>query len=255
MRRVLPAVSHVVSLLALVARAAGAQSTDDLRAITMRGRELAAYQIALDGALDAMHRLGAPDSCAERYIVRRGERGFVVRFGHWSAARDTFLVSFEATQRNNPEDFALEPIRPERAASADERADVVALERSARELGKRRRPMRGVVVPATGGTRWVYWLPAQTRVGIWPHGDDVRFLVSADGGGVLDKHRMHDDYLDVLLPVDATYGAHDAMSDVPEDTDIMLVLLRHPAVPEIISAHGRIYYVAIDGTIAVGQQR
>jgi hypothetical protein len=44
------------------------------------------------------------------------------------------------------------------------------------------------------------------------------------------------------------YHTH-VLSDVPEDTDVMLVLTRQPRVPEIVGAGGYIFTIAVDGTI------
>ncbi|MEP6692630.1 MAG: hypothetical protein ABJD07_15845 [Gemmatimonadaceae bacterium] len=248
----------LIAMLACIVGAAPAPaqapSAAELADITRRGRDLAAYDVAISGAQDALNRRGVAVDAAMRYVVRREPRGFVVRFGHWGATRDTFFVSHEATQRNGPEDFGADAFVPEQIASDAERADVKAVELTGRELGRRSRPYRNIVVPAAGGTRWVYWLPAQTRLGVWTLGDDVRYLVSADGGRIVDRRVLHRALTETVLPLGAEYGSHTSSTGVPEDSDVMQVLLRRPAVPEIISGGGRIYYLTVDGTIVVGTQ-
>jgi hypothetical protein len=41
------------------------------------------------------------------------------------------------------------------------------------------------------------------------------------------------------------------LSDVPEDTDVLLVLTRQPRVPEIVMTPTYIYTIGVDGRIAV----
>jgi hypothetical protein len=41
----------------------------------------------------------------------------------------------------------------------------------------------------------------------------------------------------------------DIYGDVPEDSDVMLVLARHPAMPQIVTAGGHNFKISIDGSI------
>ncbi len=246
----------LICALLLVAARVGAQSASasELAEITQRGRDLAAYDVAIVGALDALSRRDPPPGLVTRYVVRRIDRGFVVRFGHWSAARDTFYVAYEATQRNGPDDFGVDTFLPARIGDESDRIDVLAVETTERTFGKHSRPFRAIVLPAANGERWVYWVPEQTRLGLWPLGDDVRYRVRADGAQIVERRTMHRSLLETVLPLGTEYGSHSALSDRPEDSDVMFVLRRRPAVPEIVAAGGRYYYIALDGTIAVSER-
>jgi hypothetical protein len=47
-------------------------------------------------------------------------------------------------------------------------------------------------------------------------------------------------------------GRHtDAMSDLPEDTDVLLVLARKPSSPETISTKSHVFLIDPDGSIKV----
>lgn len=45
-----------------------------------------------------------------------------------------------------------------------------------------------------------------------------------------------------------------SLSDVPEDTDVMLVLTRRPCVPETVGAGAYIFTIDTDGTITVADR-
>jgi hypothetical protein len=70
---------------------------------------------------------------------------------------------------------------------------------------------------------------------VYPYGGDVRYLISPDGSTLITKRQMHKSVLE-SIPADiprsttpaAGYHSH-VLSDVPEDTDVFLVLSRHPA--------------------------
>src|SRR2546425_5727457 len=91
--------SLVLLLLGVTtARAAGQASTSELEGITTRGRMLAEYDVAAWTATDEITALNPPAGAITGYVARRGDRGWQITFGHFSAARDTFLVTYVATQ-------------------------------------------------------------------------------------------------------------------------------------------------------------
>lgn len=49
------------------------------------------------------------------------------------------------------------------------------------------------------------------------------------------------------------YHTH-VLSDVPEDTDVMLVLTRQPGVPEFVGAGAYVYTISVDGKITVANR-
>ena len=55
------------------------------------------------------------------------------------------------------------------------------------------------------------------------------------------------------MKVESGYHTH-VLSDVPEDTDVLLVLTRQPQVPEMVVTQTFMYTIATDGTITVADQ-
>jgi hypothetical protein len=53
---------------------------------------------------------------------------------------------------------------------------------------------------------------------------------------------------------DGGYHMH-VLSDLPEDTDVMLVLTRQPRVPETVGAGAYIFTIDVNGNITADQPR
>ena len=104
----------------------------------------------------------------------------------------------------------------------------------------------------------MYLYPAQTKVGIYPLGGDVRYLISADGTKILLKRQMHNSVIEAGpvkgKKVVAGYHTH-VLSDEPEDTDVLHVLQQDPPLPEMIGTQHFVYEIASDGTIRVKKQK
>jgi hypothetical protein len=101
----------------------------------------------------------------------------------------------------------------------------------------------------------VYLEPGQTDADgdYFPLGADVRFLLSADGKSIVETRQMHKSLLPkAQLPPDATvqsgYHTH-ILSDIPEDSDVFVVLSRKPLIPEYVGSKTAIYVVNTDGSI------
>ena len=77
----------------------------------------------------------------------------------------------------------------------------------------------------------------------------------ADGRKVLEKRQLHKSIIETS-PVSSSdkvaggYHVH-VLSDLPEDTDVMLVLTRKPSVPEIVLAGAYMYAIDVHGVISV----
>src|SRR6267142_2055339 len=103
-----------------------------------------------------------------------------------------------------------------------------------------KRPYNIAVLPAPSNQLFVYVMPAQTKAGIYPLGGDVRYLITADGGSIVDKRQLHKTILEIppsSIPKGTTPagGVHThVLSDVPEDTDVFHVLTRQPSQPEFV---------------------
>jgi hypothetical protein len=129
------------------------------------------------------------------------------------------------------------------------------------DFGPQKRPYNPVVLERPNGLLWVYLIPAQLRVGVYPLGADVRYLLAADGKSILARRQLHKELLerggapprpDARLEA----GMHAAvLDDIPEDTDVFHVLAREPAVPEYIITDAFIYRVETNGQIRFGGRR
>ena len=102
---------------------------------------------------------------------------------------------------------------------------------------------------------WVYVYPAAVRPGVWPHGGDARFRVSADGRIVTDARKLHDTITEFGLPgtgvrsVPGSASGYDAPHGLPEDTDVFHVLQRRPSLPELVATARHAYRIDVDGSI------
>jgi hypothetical protein len=144
--------------------------------------------------------------------------------------------------------------RPAVPGSDADRRAFLALRTASGALASAPRPHPGTynpyVVSREDGNWWVYFLPAQTQNGVYPHGGDFRLMVSASGLTILERHQMHNVVLQLALPADAVAGAHSVVTGhVPQDSDVFLVLTRKPGKPELIATDHFHYQIALDGTI------
>ena len=113
------------------------------------------------------------------------------------------------------------------------------------------------VLPADTEGFFVYLYPAQVKDGVYPYGGDARFLVSPDGATILVKRQLHKSVLESIpaqIPKGTTsaagYHTH-ILTDLPEDTDVFLVLSRQPRMPEYIGAGGHVFKIEVDGVITI----
>jgi hypothetical protein len=231
---------------------------EELSAVTERGRELAAYDAAAWRASDAVQATRPTQGSVVRYIARKTENGWSVAFGKLDQEQKRFLIAYEATQGNKPDVFAASALTPPRADTgfflSAARAIDTALKDFTDHFEGVQRPYNVAVLPADKGQVWVYLVPAPTRVGVWPLGGDVRYLVSADGTKIVAKRQLHKSVIEVEPPKDnvkqQVAGVHThVLDDVPEDTDVFHVLTRKPPVPEMVLTKQFVFQVDPDGDI------
>jgi hypothetical protein len=227
----------------------------ELAEITARGRQLAEYDVAAWHATDAVFALSPPEGSIARYLARKTDAGWVVAFGRLNEKRDKFLVAYEATQEGgNPTEFKVKKHEPPKETTDFYFFAAQAVDTALADFQGERRPYNVAVLPAAKAHGfYVYVVPAQTRHGVYPHGGDVRYLISQDGAKVVEKRQLHKSILEMAVPGNDTKmagGFHTAVvDDIPEDTDVFYVLARKPAVPEWIGTRNYVYRVEIDGTI------
>ena len=231
-------------------------STKVLASITERGILLAGYDAAASHASDAVEATHPKQGVIRRYIARKTENGWVVDFGKMSDAGDKFEVSYEAVQSDSPMHFVVTPFDPTRQDLGWNFAAAKGIDISLKDFHGADRPYNVAVLPDETGDMFVYVYLAQTKPNVYPYGADVRYRISADGTTILEKRPLHKSVIEIppASPSEGTpaggYHTH-ILTDLPEDTDVLLVLQRVPRVPEFIAAGGYMFEVDTTGKIIV----
>jgi hypothetical protein len=233
-------------------------SAAELTAITERGRMLAEYDTAAWQATDAVMAAHPKTQPSGRYIAHKTLAGWVVDFGRLNATGDKFLVAYEAVQTNSPSRFEVKSFNPAREDTGWNLAAVKGIEAAMRDFGRTDRPYNVAVLPVANGSLYVYLYPAQAKERAYPLGADVRYRISPDGTKITEKRQMHEGIIEYGQPgpgetISSGYHTH-VLSDLPEDTDVFLVLVRRPRVPEVIGAGAYMYTISVDGTITVADR-
>jgi hypothetical protein len=224
--------------------------------VTARGRTLYEYDQAAWHATDAVQALHPPDQAVGRYLALKSEKGWTVVFGHLNDKRDKFLIGYEATQGATLQEFTVKKLDPPKEDETFYLAAAKAFDTAIRDFQGERRPYNVAVIPAPHNQLYVYVVPAQTKTGVYPLGGDVRYLITADGGTIVEKRQLHKSILEIdpsTIPKGTTgaggYHTH-VLTDVPEDTDVFHVLNRQPSQPEFIGTRNKkMYEISVDGTI------
>ncbi len=255
----------VAGLATVLVRGDEKATEKELTAITERGRALAEYDAAAWHATDALQTANPNTAAGQHYLAKKENGRWTVVFGALNADKTKFLVSYEATRLDKPSEFGVKKNEP---AKEDEEFYLFAaraMELTMADFGRATRPYNVAVLPAKQtegkdqqGLLYVYLYPAQTKVGTYPLGGDVRYLVSADGVKILAKRQMHKAILDVApkkgKKMVAGYHTH-VLSDEPEDTDVLHVLQQDPPLSEMVATQHFLYEVASDGTIRIKKQK
>jgi hypothetical protein len=248
----------VVGLVLILPPGVGASnkpSEAELAAITVRGQMLAEYDSAAWRATDAVMAAHPKTDSSGRYIAHKTEAGWVVDFGHLNSAGDKFLVDYEADPAGSSAGFEVKSFNPEREDAGWNLAAAKGIETATKDFGKTNRPYNVAAFPKTSGGMYVYLYPAQVKEGVYPLGADVRYRISPDGTTIMEKRQIHKSIIESApagadVKVASGYHTH-VLSDVPEDTDVLLVLTRKPRVPEIVVTASYMYTIGVDGKITV----
>jgi len=244
----------IASLLLVAAALASSKPSDaELAAITGRGIFLAEYDVAAWRATDAVKAAHPEEGLVSRYIARKAEAGWVVDFGRLNDSGDKFFVAYEAIQIGSSARFRVENFDPAREDTGWNLAAARGIETAMRDLGGTSRLYNISVLPADHESFYVYLYPAQVKTGVYPLGADVRYHVSRDGTKVIEKRQMHKTIIESVpgrkdVKVAVGYHSH-VLSDLPEDTDVFLVLTRKPGVPEIVVAGAYMFTIDVNGKI------
>ena len=227
-------------------------SARELSLITERGRNLYAYDQAAWHSTDAVLALKPAEGSFESYIAQKRGDKWTVAYGKLSPTRESYLITYEATQGNTADRYTVTKYDQAKQDKAFYFAAAMAIDLARADFGKADRPYNVAVIPALANQLYVYLLPAQTVSGIFPLGGDVRYLISGDGKKIIEKRQLHKSIIDFEVPKDQipASGYHTAiMDDIPEDTDVFHVLARQPAIPELIVTNKYVYQVKTDGSI------
>lgn len=248
----------MLSLLSVGAGASSRPSATELAAITERGRLLAQYDAAAWHATDAVMASHPKANPSGRYIAHKTVAGWVVDFGRLNETGDKFLVAHEAVQTGSSAQFEVRSFDLLREDTGWNLAAAKGIEAAMRDFGKADRPYNVAVLPAANGSLYVYLYPAQVKEGVYPLGADVRYRISSDGMKVLEKRQMHKSIIESVparsdMAVASGYHTH-VLSDLPEDTDVLLVLTRKPHVPEVVVTQTYMYTIDVHGAITVADR-
>ena len=232
--------------------------SEELAAVTERGRLLYEYDQAAWHASDAVQMANPKNVEGQRYIAKKENGKWLVVFGKLSDDRSRFGISYEASEQATLRQFAVkEPA--EREDEAFFLYAARAIEVAMKDFGSANRPYNAAMLPATAEQLYVYIYPAQTKARVYPLGGDARYLVSGDGTQILEKRQMHKTIIENqpakgTKKVIAGYHTH-VLSDLPEDTDVFHVLTQDPPLPEFLTTPHFTYQVKTDGTIQIEQKR
>jgi hypothetical protein len=245
----------VLTLLVAVSevQASSKPSEAELAAITARGELVAEYDAAAWQATDAVQASHPVEGRVGRYIARRTDAGWVVDFGRLNQSQDEFLVAYEAVRVSAK--FEVKSFDPAREDTGWNLAAAKGIDTALKDFGRTSRPYNIAVLPAESEGMYVYLYPAQVEAGVYPLGADVRYRVSSDGTKIIEKRQMHKTIIQSVtkrtdMTVKVGYHTH-VLSDVPEDTDVLLVLTRKPQVPEIVFAGAYMFTIHTNGKISV----
>jgi hypothetical protein len=259
-------ISSVFLAVCLCATAVGAscQSADlkaTLAGITKRGRALYDYDQAAALGTDAIFSLKPKPSTEglTHYVCVHTPKGWRFVFPKWNAAHDHVVIAYEAVE-TAPGKFTARKLDPPEEGTKEIQVEELALELAIRDFKKPTRPYNSSVLHASGGNFYVYLYPGQIKADAWPIGGDIRYTISSDGQHIVEKRQLHKSILDAQPKPGsnevAGYHFH-ILTDLPEDTDVLYVMNRKPAMPEYIGVEGakKFFLINIDGSITTAEDK
>lgn len=245
----------VLLFAAAAAQGSSRPSKAELQGITERGRLLAEYDAAAWQATDALKDAHPAEDRLGHYIARKTEAGWVVAFGRLEDTQEKFLLAYEVVEAGNTAQWDIRAFDPPKEDTTWNLAAARGIQIAVKDFGAASRPYNVAVLPAGPDSLFVYLYPAQVKEGVYPLGADVRYRVSPDGGRIIEKRRMHKSIIEYTpappeVTTQAGYHTH-VLSDLPEDTDVLLVLTRKPRVPEFVAAGAYLFIIGVNGEILV----
>ena len=241
-------------------------SDTELAAITERGghwRGVRRSVVAL--AADAVQAAN-PKTVEGQHCLARKEYGrWTVIFGALNGEKNKFVIQYEAQPGSRPKEFTVTKDLPAKEDQGFYLFAARALDLALADFGRASRPYNAAILPSAQDQQagapaplYVYLYPAQTRVGVFPLGGDVRYLVSADGLKILAKRQMHKTVIEntPAKGKKVVSGFHNhVLSDEPEDSDVLHVLQQDPPIPEMIATQHFLFEISEDGSIRIRKQK
>jgi hypothetical protein len=246
-----------IFLLLIVSLSVNAQRSSppaeaELQAITERGRQLAAYEVAMFQATAAVAELKPAEGSIVRFVAQKSEIGWQVVFGRISENKDKFLINYEAIQIPGA-NFVAKRYKKPKEDTGFYLFAATAMETAVLEFVAENRPYNVAVLPGPSEQMYVYIIPAVVKPGVYPLGGDARYLMCKDGTKIVEKRYLHKAIIEFTAPVDPQQtgaGFHTAvLDDIPEDTDVYHVLSRKPSVPEWVATNQYVFQIEPDGSI------
>ena len=211
------------------------------------------YDQAAWHATDAVQAIGPDHHLVGGWVARKTPAGWVVVFGKLSEDKASYQVAYEASAPSGSQKFVVIKDNPPREEKGEIAAMARAFETARNAFRGENRPYNIAVLPAPGGKFWVYVMPGSTKYRVYPHGGDVRYVISSDGRSIEATRQLHRSILKLdtsSLEQKPEMGFHVAvMDDIPEDTDVFLVLWREPSIPEMIATKKYAYKIETSGEI------
>ena len=149
------------------------------------------YHHAAWVATDAVAESKGSTTGITTYVGRQDADGWTVVFGRLSEAGDKFLVVQEAKVKDADSKVAVKAFSPPREETAFFPSAARALATARDQWWRTDRQYNFAVIPASSGQVFVYAIPIQTDLEVFPLGGDTRYLVSADGNRILERREMH----------------------------------------------------------------
>jgi hypothetical protein len=244
-------------LLFVISLSVGAQRSSpptesELKEITERGRQLAAYEVAMVQATAAVAALKPPEGSIVSFIARKTDIGWQVVFGRIGENKDKFLITYEAIQVPGLS-FVAKKYKKPKEDTAFYLFAATAMDTAVLDFVGEKRPYSVAVLPGPSEQLYVYIIPTVVKPGVYPLGGDARYLMSKDGTKIVEKRYLHKSVIEFTSPVNPQQtgaGFHTAvLDDIPEDTDVYHVLSRKPSVPEWVATNQYVFQIDPDGSI------
>jgi hypothetical protein len=230
----------------------------ELDAIAARGRLLYEYDQAAWHSTDAVMAANPDRNLVNRFVGRKLPDGrWEVDYGSLNPEKTVFRVFYMATQQTGTDKYDLKHLETPAEDTGFLLTAARAIELTRKSFAVASAKYNTAVLPNPDSTLAVFFYPAQTEKNMFLYGADTRFIVSSDGMKVLEKQGLHRSLLhsDTGSTQKVVTGIHShILTDVPVETDVLLVLERQPAVEEYVACKDRMFVVKTDGTIQLGRR-